>query len=560
MPIVTGVQGFTSETQQVRLVLEATSGEQVLMPLSNGAGTMSLTTQPNTVSVTTGMHLHFFIFGNATAGTIAITGTNIAGGAQSSITYHVPIAPQQAQGYSEFTTKEVWGTVTASNIVLTSLTPCQVIVFGSYAAKFLLPITSDSEEKITHYSPMDKRGILWKNFRVSQLTKGTDVAKFDSALYPDSLWLPYMLFGNTPTITTVPASPTSKLSATAIATTMTLTTAIASPGEFLIFTIASNTASGTIVINGNDQYGNAYGSNETITFTNAASQTVYSSRRYSSINTNSHGDKTFVTTGGTSSTIAVTGVFAWAYAWTFDGINNLTPYSASLEVFDGVMGVVLPYFFLSDATITFDKQKELQLAAKGNAQDFCIVGDNSPSSTANYLSGTNPFATLSQPTSLPMISWPGSVYIDPGTATPNTTQDGSLLTLKMQFMTGRKPWYSGDGQQRWSNVTWDSAPDFSLDGTMVMQTYQYLNQYYKPNQALILGITLQGSFLGMVSGTATYETIQFVFPAKIDTAHVDYAKSPVEVAFKTLSEYNQSNLGYALKATWTSQNPPTYTA
>lgn len=356
MPSPPVVQGYTSLTQQVRLCLENNgSGEQLLMPLTTGASTMSLTTQPNTLSATTGMHLHFYIIGNTTAGNIVIVGTNAAGGAQTSITYHVPIAPQNGAGYSEFTTKEAWATVTASSITLTTLTPCQIIVFGSWAGKYLLPITIDQEEKITHHAPSDKRGILFKNLRVVQLTKATDVSKLDCDLYPDSLWAYYMAIGPTSTVTTVPSSPTSLLASTSIASPMTLTTSPVSPGEFLIFSITSNTASGTIVVGGTDQYGNLYASSETITFTSAATQTVYSSRRYSVVNTG--GSNKFTTTGGTSSSIAVTGVYAWNYSWTWDGINNLTPYSSTIEVYNGVNGIVLPGTILTDASWSYEKEK-----------------------------------------------------------------------------------------------------------------------------------------------------------------------------------------------------------
>jgi hypothetical protein len=558
MPVITGVQGFTGLTQAVRLCLEPTAGEQVLLAQTAGASTMSLTTQPNTFSPTTGMHLHFFVIGNTAAGTITIAGTAPGtGSAVNSITYHVPVAPQNAQGYTEFTTKEVFATVNASGITLTSLTPCQVIVFGSYAGKYLIPITEDDEEKIAKFSPQDKRGILFKNLRVSQLTKGVSLDKFDAALYPDSLWAPYMSIGNTPSVTTVPATPTSLLSSTAIAATMTLTTSPVAPGEFLIFTISSNTASGTIVVNGTDQYGNAYASSETITFTSAASQTVYSSRRYSAVNTG--GANKFTTTGGTGSSIAVTGVYAWTYTWTFDGITNPTPYSASLEVFDGVEGYILPYTHFASVDFAWAKEKEITLSAKGEAQDKCIVGDNSPTSTANYLSGTNPFATLSQPSSLPMVSWPASYYLDLGNGgTPFTTQDGSFEDFKLQIMTGRKPFYSGDGQQRWSNVTWESEPDFAVDATVVYQTYQNYVNYFKPNTPALLGVTFQGSYLGAISSTVYYEQIQWTLPVKIDSFKIEKSKSPVAGVLKLMSEYSFANLGYAYKCAWTCQVPPVY--
>lgn len=552
MPMLTGVQGQTSLTQQTRLALETGSapGESLLLAAATVAATMSLTTQPNTISATVGMHLHFYIIGATTTGTVVITGTGPSG-AVTSRTYHTPVSPQNAQGFTDFTTTEAFLTVTASSIVTTGMTGAQIMVFGSFAGKFLLPISLDKEEKITHHAPQDKRGILFKNFRVVQLTKATDIAKFDSDLYPDSLWAYYMAINNTPTITTVPSSSSVKLASTAIAATMTLTSGPTSPGEFLIFTITTNTASGTIVINGTDPYGVAYGSSETVAFGSGASQTVYSTRRYSVVNT--AGANTFTTTGGTSAHIAVGGVFAWAYAWTMDGINNLTPYSASIEAYDGVEGVVLPGTILTDATFTWSKEKEILLATKGQAQDFLIVGD--PTSTSV---GTNPFATISQPTSLPVVSWPGSFWIDAASATPPSSQDGSMLDFKFDIMTGRKWMYAGDGQQRPSFVTWDSEPDWAVDATIIYQNYQNYINYFKPNTALILTAQFQGNWLGNVSNTNYYESVTITLPCKIDTFKVDQTKNPVAGALKLIAQYDSTNLGFAYKVVVQAQQPPTY--
>lgn len=554
MPFITGTQGFTGLTQQLRLVLEAIAGEQLLMPQTTGASTMSLTTQPNTISATTGMHLHCFIIGNTTTGTVGFVGTNASGGAQTSITYHVPIAPQNGQGYTEFTTKEAWGTVTASSITVTGLTPCQIIIFGSYAGKYLIPITSDAEEKFPKFSPSDKRGILFKNFRVVQLTKSVDLAKFDCATYPDSLWAPYMLIGNTPSITTVPAVATTKLASTIVATTMTLTTGPVSPGEFLIFAITTNTLAGTIVLNGTDNYGNAI--SETLTATSAATQTLYSTKRYASLTV--PGSNQFATTGLTSAHIAVAGVFAWTYTWTMDGINNYIPYTASLEVFDGVMGIVLPGTVLTDGQWAWMKEKEIGFTGKGMCQDYCIVGDNSPTSTANYLSGVNPFGTIAQPTTLPIVSWPASFYLDAMPGTPLTTQDGSLTDFKVGITTGRKYYYTGDGFQRPSFITVESEPDFTVDATMIFQNYQYYEQYFKTNSKFALGTTFQGNLLGSASGTTYYENIQFILPVRIDSMKVDYSKNPVEATIKVISEYDFVSLGYAYRMSVTTQTPPTY--
>lgn len=558
MPVITGVQGYTGQTTTTRLCIETGSapGESLLMPATTEAATLSLTTQPNTISATTGMHLHFYIEGNTTTGSIVISGTGPSGSI-TSITYHVPLAPQNSQGYSEFTTKEAFLTVSASGIVCTTLTGATITVYGSFAGKYLLPITTDIEEKIPKFSPQDKRGILAKNLRVSQLVKEVDLAKFDAALYPDSLWAYYLLIGNTPVVTTVPASGTTLLASTAIASSMTLTSAPTSPGQFLVFAITGNTASGTIVVGGTDQYGNVYGSNETINFTSAATQTVYSQRRYSVVNNG--GANKFATTGGTSASIAVTGVYAFQYQWTYDGINNYTPYSAALEWYNGVYGVVTPGTILTDGTWDWQKSKEIAFTSKGSCQDYLIVGDNSPTSVANYLSGQNPFSTIAQPTSLPVVSWPASMYLDTLPGTPFTTQTGELLTLKVGITTGRKWIAAGDGQQRPAFVTWDAEPDFTVDGTAIAQNYAHYDQLFKPNQKFALGVQFQGTWLGNISNTNYFESVSWTLPVKMDTYKSDPSKSPVEFAFKNISEY-AFDLGYYYQVAVIAQIAPGYTS
>src|SRR6266581_221604 len=506
MPAPPAAVAYTSLTQRVQLCLEPTSissppapGEQLLMPLTAGAGTMSLTTQPNTLSPTTGMHLHFFVIGNTGAGTIGIVGTNATGGAQTSITDHVPAAPQSAQGYNEFTTKEAWGTVTAASITLTTLTPCQIIVYGSFAGKILIPATVESEEKIPKHSPPDKRGVLWKNLRVSQLTKGVSIDKFDADLYPDSLYLPYNLIGAVPVVTTQPAAPVSLLAATTKAP-------------------------------------------------------VYSTKRYSSLT--SPGANQFTTTGlSAAGTIAVTAVFAWTYTWTYDGINNIYPYTNSLEIYNGVFGYMLPGTIISDGTFDWQKEKEILFTGKGEAQDFCIVGD--PTAT---LGGSNPFATLAQPSQIPLVSWPATWYIDAGSGTPFTTQDGSMETFKLAIMTGRKWKFSGDGMQRASYVTWETQPDFTADATILLPNYQNYVNYFKPNLPMIFGAQFQGNLLGSNGSTVYYENIQWTLPVKIESFKADHSKNPTEGVLKLMAEYSTSYLGYAYKCAWTCQVPPTYTS
>lgn len=555
MPAPPNVTGYTALTQQCRLAIENTPGEQLLLAQTAGAATMSLTTQPNLAGMaTTGAHLHLYVIGNPGAGTVTIAGTNPAGGSITSQTYHLNAAPLNAQGYSEICTSEVFATVNASGITMSAgLLPCQVIVFGAIAGKFLIPIEVDAYEEVAKFSPVDKRGILYPVFRVQQIHKWATLSKLDASLYPDSLWLLYMLVTNNPTVTTVPASPASLLAATTKAATMTLTTPPTTPGMFLIFTPGGNSATGTIVLSGNDIYGNAYATSETINV-GANNNVVYSQRRYSSLASNQ-----FTTTGlSVGATLAVTGVYAWTYTGTWDGITNLSKATATLELYDGVQGIVMPYTFLSDGTITWEKEKEILFAGKGEAQDFLIVGDPNPS--GSYPSGTNPFATLSQPTTMPLPAWSSTFWIDalPG-GTPFTTQDGSIIQMKIGLNTGLKAFFVGDGMQRWSDTTYGGEPHVDLEATLVYQNYKLYEQYFKPNNKFVLGVTFNGTLLGSISPTTYFENVQFTFPVRIDTLQVNRGKDPVEVSMKFFTEY-AFDLGYAFRMSMTAQVPPTYTS
>jgi hypothetical protein len=319
---------------------------------------------------------------------------------------------------------------------------------------------------------------------------------------------------------------------------------------FLIFTPAGNSATGTIVLSGLDQNGNA--ASETINV-GASNSPVYSTKRYSALT--SPATNQFTTTGMTAgSTLAVTGVFAWIYTWTYDGITNITPFSATWEFFDGVANVKLPYSILTQGDFDWQKEKEIKFSGKGEAQDYLIVGD--PTSTSG---GTLLFSTLAQPTDEPMASWPGTFFMDalPG-GTPFTTQTGEFLTFKLQIMSGQKPYWVGDGMQRWSNITRD-YPDYTFDATVLFQNYQEYLTYYKPNAKFVAGVQFQGRLLGSLAGTNYFESWKFSLPAKYDTYKVDSSKNPVEVAVKGISEYD-FRLGYAYQLAVCCQVPPTYTS
>jgi hypothetical protein len=556
MPYPPTVQGFSGIPQQVRLTLEQNQGEQLLLAETAGAATMSLTTQPNQAGMaTTGAHLHVYIIGNPGSGNVIITGTNVAGSPLTSQTYHLAAAPQNAQGFVEFTTTEAFLTVSASGLALSAgLLPCQVMVFASPAGKYLIPCEADAEEHIGRFSPSDRRGILWKDFRVQQTHRWATLDKLDQSVYADQLWLLYMLITSNPTVTTVPAAPPTLLAATTKASTMTLTSAPSSPGMFLIFALTGNSATGTITLSGKDNYGNTV--SETVPVA-ANNNTVYSTKRYSALT--SPGANQFTTTGlSVGATIAVTGVFAWTYTGTWDGLTNTAKSTATIELFDGVQGVVMPFCYLSEGTFSWEKEKELTFSGKGEAQDFLIVGDPNP--VSNYPSGTNPFATLAQPTAMPWPGFPAQFWVDALPGTPFTTQDGSFISLKIAISTGLKGFYSGDGMQRWSAMTYGGEPSVDLDAVAIYQNYGNYRTFFEQNNKFALGVQFQGTLLGSYGSSTYYEGIKFTFPVKVESAKSDRGKDPVEVTYKYITEYSLTELGYAFQMSMTSQIPPTYTS
>ena len=113
--------------------------------------------------------------------------------------------------------------------------------------------------------------------------------------------------------------------------------------------------------------------------------------------------------------------------------------------------------------------------------------------------GTNPFSSLAQPNTIPVVSWPATFFIDNDLGgSPLTTQDGSLLTFKAMISTGRKWVFVGDGMQRANFVTYATEHDFSADATIVLQNYQNYINYFKPNVPLIFGASFQGNLLGSI--------------------------------------------------------------
>lgn len=536
---------------RIGLALEPSgaSGKQLLLAQTAIAATLSLTTQP---SGGQGQHIQVLIIGNTATGTVTITGKDINGNNINETSYTFPTAPSTNLGYQSWTSKQAFGSVNASGVTSTGLTNAAIIIFGCYAGKYLVPVDMSAEDKLPLYSPADKRGIGVKNIRLVQLDKTVTIDKFDSTLYPFAdLWFGYAFVDASPTIATVPSTPTVLMTATAFSSApFSLSTQPKFPAQRLLLTVAGNSVAGTITITGQDQNGNNATETITVPAGSGGNKIYYSSNRYSAVNNNG-----ITVTGLTSAaTLTVGGAFAFNYTFTCDGIN-LGLASLALEWYTGADGIVIPYAIMEDGSIDWQKDKEMKLTAKGEAQDFLPVGNI----LANSINANgNPFAALTQPVDLPVVSWPGLFWIDTlDSGTPGTTVYNDMLSLKFNLKTGQKPYHTGDGSQIWSRITHDPI-EADFDMTIDFQNELEYNAFLTATKRAIVAQFL-GDWIGQ-TGTSTpiYEFWQLTLPAKYETYKRDNSKDKVEAAIKGLVEYDFS-LGYYYQLVIQTTQPPNYT-
>lgn len=527
----------------IGIVLENLSGQGLVSLLASTpiTSSMSLANQP---TGSTGMRLLVYIYGQA-SGTITFAGKDINGNNVTEGPIAVPATPigQNALVSKwEYETKQIFGSINASGITTTGLTSGSIIVQGVPAAKFLLPGSMKAKKKYEKYSPNEHRNLLDRDTRVLQLVNKTTLDDITQILYPEnSLWVAYMLCGSVPTITTLPASPTALLAATAVGN-LSLTTQPTFPGMALQLVVAGSSATGSITLTGLDQFGNA--ATETITCAAGGSNgngTYYSTKIYSAINASS-----VACTGLTSGTVAVNGVFGWKYVFTPGDVI----YSATFEKYTGVDSYSLPFAMLEEGTFEYGMDKELKFTGKGIAQDRIVIGDR----TAAAFSDSR-ITALGQPSDLGMVGWSGLCYIDTSVGAVPTTQFGDLLEGKIAIKNPLKPGYTLTNSQNYNRVTRgkrEATFDCKLDLTNVLQLEQY-------RQNLVQYITF--AFYGTPIGGGNSKTWQFTFPFRWDD--FDIVSTPdmerVEATANGRAEYD-SGLGGSYKITIINQTPPTYTS
>lgn len=540
----------TSAKGTLGVVLESlTTPGLVLLYSGAVSASFSLTTQP---SGSTGMRLLILVQGNTATGTVTVTGLNVAGGSINETTPTIALPPAGQNSTvteSEYVTQDVYASVNSNGVTTSGLTGGIITIYGIQGAKYLIPCLADIEKDFKYFSPKEARGLLDEETSMQQLVIDGKISKIDQALYPeDSLFLAYMGISQSPTITTIPASPTSlKASAAVSGGPFSLTSQPLTPGQVLIFTVTGSSATGTITItNGTNQYGQTV--SETITANGNGSNgngTYYSANVYSAVPASG-----VAFTGLTSGSCAITGVFGWQYVFVPDG-NAL--YSAAFEWYTGTDSTANPWGFLDEIDIDFSVEKETKVALKGGMQDKLPIGDR----TTNPLSASRVTA-LGQPLDIPMIGWQTAVYIDAMSGTPGTTAYSSVIDGKVSIKVPQQPVYTATQTQRYARLYRKQRTAMLTAAIDFVSLDQY--EQFRKNIQQYINFQFFGSYIGSTGGVVYNKSWSFIFPAQYSKFKVDASKLENVTADLEAKGIYSASAGFSHKCVIVCQQPPTVTS
>lgn len=510
-------------------------GRQLLLAETT-VGTLSLTTQPN--GILAGCHMHLFISvkGATATGTVTIAGKKSDGSTVVTETTPTIPAATTAIPHYDYCTSGSYNTVNASGITVSGLTNATITVFGIYQGTKLVPCTWETKEKFDYIDPKDQRGIQYGTTRLTQAVKHITLDKFDvESFYPDTdLWYGFSVWNNNPTVTTIPASPTTKMASTAVASApFTLTTPPAAPGEMLQLVVTSTAVYGTITVAGTNQFGQAI--TETVVCYGGAG-TFYTTNVFATVNASG-----VSLTGLTGGSLAINGIFGTQ--WTFNiGTPTAAVNALAFGMFSGTDSAVYPYGLIDSSDLEMDASKDIKLTCKCTTQDMIALGNR----TTTLLSTTR-LPTLGQPWDMPTAGWSTLIYIDALSGTSFSTVYNDLQTVKISVPTGWKPTYTATNSQLYSRAYQDgSAIKVKFDALV---DFTDLNQYeqWRQNQKQLVGIKFinkQTGYIGNTAGTLNYKSWQLLLPAKFDTFERDRSKEKVEAKVSGIAEY-EPTLGYA---------------
>ena len=507
---------------------------------------------------TRGARLLIIVYNHTAAGQITVTGTApLTVGAASETTAfnsgNLPVA-QNPGDVVTYVTTTTFGAINASGVTLgTGLTGGTVVIYGMQAPSpvRMTPGEMKIGEKYGEYSPEQQRGSPSRNFYLLRTHSETDW-EYQGDLYADrALFALTGGYNNNLTAATVPASPTSLLAATSVATSgnASLTTQPTAPGMILQLVLGGTApaTAGTVTVTGTNEFGEAY--SETIIPSTKTQATYYSEGRFASVNANG----VVFTAFGTGATVAINGVFCFTYAGNPDqtatGLDTFC-----LEQYDGQNSVIAPYCAVDEWGVEGGMEKEAKLTAKGPAQYAFVVGD--PATT------TNQITNFTQPLDVPFTGWRSVVYLDPIGNTFGTTASTDVvdykITLKNNYAFKWTSW--GFPPYFWPSRLYRKRYEISVELTLDFSTTAALNEYvrgFKWREQRRLRISETGPFLGVSGGTNYYKGFTLDLPVKwVGEATRDFTPGQDSTILKLKGvAYYDPTLGYDANLTWYSLFP-----
>lgn len=401
-----------------------------------------------------------------------------------------------------------------------------------------------AEFKYTWDAPQEARGTYAGSYQ-HVLEMVTASGKIPAIIYCDDLcWYGRMALSGTPTVTTLPATPFTapNLLLAATATSITTTALTTQPGavtdgaacKILAVQLSAASVISTavnITIVGTDPFNKSI--TEILYFTkgvstqSASMNTTGSPSYFSTLYTQNY----FKTVTSFTSSVATAGQSAAVggvngFLWVFGAdMATSTLYSATMEYWDGsaawqVPGCVLEKFGLQmqigksfKLDTTFLAQQKTPLAASAavvpasNASNpNAVVGSiNSAAQAGTY----NALQALKDNPAAAIASYKASVYADPNTNAPGTTQiPARLIDFKVDVEVGAKLGKAADGTPYPSFV---GRQFYKVTGEMTMLFNSYVGttadpaelvQFLQANSRLVR-VALPGAPLpcGTVTGT-----------------------------------------------------------
>lgn len=530
----------TAAKGSINIMLEGTSGEQVLLVPTAVGATMTGITAP---SGSTGMRLHIRITNWTASGSFTINGTGSPASTETVTVAGPTLQQTQSAQMASFDYVSTNAYTAITNITTTGITNGILSVGGIQAGKFQVPAVMKSQTKPKIYSPNEHNTLIERDKKILQTVNETTIDELKQDIYADlSLWWAYMILG-APTITSIPATPTSLKASTAVSgSPLSLTSQPTAPGMMLVLTITSASGSGTVGLAGTNQYGQSV--SETVTC--SGNGTFYSSNIYSAVNASG-----VTITGLTGGSIAITGVYGWSLTF----LSSANKYTAAIEWYDGAGSWTHPFSFLTDGDFDVKVDSEATLSCKGVAQNKLAIGDR----TTTPLSGTSRITSIGTSLAdMPMVGWQTKVYMDAVTGTPLTTAYADMQELKVTFKIPDEHHYTFTNNPVF-NRAYAAKRECTVESTLnFIDMLQY--EQFRQNLKQYLAFQFLGQYIGTDSSTPYYKSWTWTLPMRSDGVFEitsDPAKAIVTAKANWRAEYD-SGIGGSYKLVVVTQMPPTY--